>query len=133
REILPRGVVDPARMLDVTTETVTVRRGDGSETTVPTDSLLTATEFYEEAVGLLPAALPPDAREVLRLVLIAHLEHSLVLDVLETERDRGAARESVPLTKGDVLQGQTIVRAGDPIGPETRERLEAYYEARSVM
>jgi putative nucleotidyltransferase with HDIG domain len=132
REILPRGVLDPARMMDVTTGSVTVRRGD-EESSFATDSVLTATGFYEEAVELLPAALPPDAREVLRLVLIAHLEHSLVMDVVETERDRGAARESVPLTKGDVLQGQTIVRAGDPIGPETRERLEAYYEARSLL
>lgn len=132
REILPRGVVDPTRMFDVTTGTVTIRRGD-EEVSSSTDSLLTATEFYEEAVGLLPAALAPDAGEVLRLVLIAHLEHSLVPDVLETDRDRGAARESVPLTKGDVLQGQTIVRAGDPIGPEARERLEAYYEARNLL
>ncbi|MGE0159116.1 MAG: HD family phosphohydrolase [Gemmatimonadales bacterium] len=133
REVLPRGVVDPARMDDVTTETVTVRRSDGTESSVSTDSILTATDFYGEAVELLPAAVAPDAREVLRLILISHLEHSLALDVLETERDRGAARESVPLTKGDVLQGQAIVRAGDPIGPETRERLEAYYDARDAL
>jgi hypothetical protein len=62
-------------------------------------------------------------------VLIAHLEHSLVLDVVETERDRDAARESVPVTKGEVLERQVLVRAGDPIGPETRERLDAYAAA----
>src|SRR5690606_29356869 len=31
--------------------------------------------------------------------------------------------------KGQVLQGQAIVRQADPIGPETRERLEAYEAA----
>jgi putative nucleotidyltransferase with HDIG domain len=128
REIVPRGVVDPARMLDLSTETVTIRRG-GLEESVSADSVLTSSDFYAEAVQLLPPSLPPEARDLFRLILIAHLEHSLVLDVVETERDRGAARESVPLTKGEVLERQVIVRAGDPIGPETRERLEAYYAA----
>jgi putative nucleotidyltransferase with HDIG domain len=131
--ILPRGVLDQSRLADVTTQTVTVRRGDGSEESVALDDVLGAADFYDEAVAMLPGALPPDAREVLRLVLISRLEHSLVLDVLETERDQGAARESVPLTKGEVLQGQTIVRAGDLIGPETRERLQAYYSARDAL
>ena len=126
-DVLPRGVVDPARMLDLTTETITVRRGERTEESVPVDEVLTGAAFYAEAGVLLAAALPPDAQDLFRLLLIAHLEYSLVLDVSETERDRGAARESVPLTKGEVLQSQVIVRAGDPIGPETRERLEAYY------
>ena len=132
-EIVPRGVVDPARMLDLTTETVTVRRGDGIEESITAEDVLTGAGFYAEAVTLLPAALPPDAQDLFRLVLISHLEHSLVLDVLETERDRGAARESVPLDKAEVLESQVIVRAGDPIGPETRERLNAYYEALQVQ
>jgi cyclic-di-AMP phosphodiesterase PgpH len=130
-EILPRGVVDPARVLDLTTESVTVRRADG-EQAVAAEEVLTSADFYAAAIPLLPANLPPDAHELLRLVLISHLEHSLVLDVVETERDRNAARESVPVTKGEVLERQVIVRAGDPIGPETRERLEAYYAARGA-
>jgi putative nucleotidyltransferase with HDIG domain len=126
REVLPRGVVDPARVLDLTTESVTVSR-DGSESTVSVDEMLTSSDFYSEASRFLPARLPPDARELFRLLLIYHLEPSLELDVFETERDRSAARESVPLTKGDVLERQVIVRAGDVIGPEVRERLDAYY------
>ncbi len=126
--ILPRGVVDPARMLDLTTETVTIRGPEG-ERSVSAEDVLTSSDYYAEAVLLLPGRLPPDAQELFRLMLISHLEQSLVLDVVETERDRNAARESVPLTKADVLERQVIVRAGDPIGPETRERLEAYYAA----
>jgi cyclic-di-AMP phosphodiesterase PgpH len=127
-EIIPRGVVDPARMLDLTTETVTVRGADGEES-VAVANVLTSADFYAAAVPLLPANLPPEAQELLRLMLISHLEHSLVLDVVETERDRNAARESVPLTKGEVLERQVIVRAGDPIGPDARERLDAYAAA----
>jgi len=129
RDVLPRGVVDPARMLDLTTDVVTVRRPSGTEESVSTEDVLTAADFYAEAVALLPGALPPDAQDLFRLVLISHLEYSLVLDVIETERDRGAARESVPLTKEEILQNQVIVRAGDAIGPETQERLNAYYAA----
>jgi putative nucleotidyltransferase with HDIG domain len=130
-EVLPRGVVDPARTLDLTTAVVTVRRPDGTEESMAADEVLTSSDFYVEAVTLLPGALPPDAQDLFRLVLISHLEQSLVLDVVETERDRGAARESVPLMKDEILESQVIVRAGDPIGPETRERLNAYYAALS--
>jgi putative nucleotidyltransferase with HDIG domain len=125
-EVIPRGVVDPARTLDLTTETVTISRG-GVEESLRVEDVLTSSDFYAEAVRLLPQQQPPDARELFRLLLIYHLEYSLELDVLETEQDRGAARESVPLTKADVLESQVIVRAGDLIGPEARERLDAYY------
>jgi len=128
REVIPRGVVDPARVLDLTTETVTVSR-NGTEESERVGDVLTSADYYAEAVRLLPQQLPPDARELFRLILIYHLEYSLELDVFETEQDRGAARESVPLTKGDVLERQVIVRAGDLIGPDTHERLEAYYAA----
>jgi cyclic-di-AMP phosphodiesterase PgpH len=128
QEIIPRGVVDPARMLDLTTESVTIRRGD-QEQSVPVQGVLTSQDFYHQAVLLLPARLPPEAQDLFRLMLIANLQYSLVLDVVETEQDQDAARGSVPLTKGDVLEHQVIVRAGDPIGPETKERLDAYYAA----
>ncbi|MGD2046427.1 MAG: HDIG domain-containing protein [Gemmatimonadota bacterium] len=127
-DVIPRGVVDPARMADLTTETVTISR-DGQERSVPADEVLTSGDFYAQAVGFLPAELPPDARELFRLVLIYHLEYSLEFDVLQTERDRDAVRQSVPLMKGDVLERQVIVRAGDVITPEVRERLDAYYAA----
>ena len=44
------------------------------------------------------------------MVLIFHLEYSLVPNIVATEVDRNAARSSVPLTKADVLQGEAIVR-----------------------
>ena len=127
-EIIPQGVTDPARLVDLTTESVTIRRGD-EEVSVSPESVITSADFYTEAVMLLPPDLPPEAQELFRLVLIYHLDNSLQLDVVETERDRDAARESVPLTKEDVLESQVIVRTGDPIGSETQERLDAHFEA----
>ena len=59
-------------------------------------------------------------------MLISHLEFSLTSNVAATEVAREAARNSVPVTKADVLRGEAIVRAADPIGPETLERLQAY-------
>ena len=126
-EILPRGVVDPARLADLTTEVVTIRRDD-REQNVPVEEVPTSREFFAGAVEFLPSGLPPEAHDLLRFILIAHLEHSLVFDVVATETDRAAARGSVGLTKDDVLQGEAIVRAADPIGPETLERLQAYEE-----
>lgn len=131
-EIIPRGVADPARLVDLTTESVTIRRDD-QEVSVSAESVVTSADFYTEAVTLLPQELPPEAQELFRLVLIFHLDNSLQLDVVETERDRDAARESVPLTKEDVLESQVIVRTGDPIGPEVQERLDAHFEALRML
>ena len=131
-EIIPQGVADPARLVDLTTESVTIRRGD-QEVSVSAESVITSADFYTEAVTFLPPELPPEAQELFRLVLIYHLDNSLQLDVVETERDRDAARESVPLTKEEVLESQVIVRTGDPIGPDTQERLDAHFEALRML
>ena len=127
-ELLPRGIVDPARVADLTTDEITVRRGTSEENVSATD-VLTSREFYAQAVPYLPLRLAPEAQDLFRLILIAHLEYSLVFDVAATESDRSAAAGSVAVTKGDVLQGEAIVRAADPIGPETLERLQAYEDA----
>jgi hypothetical protein len=127
-EIVPRGVADAARIEDLTTESITIRR-DEQEVSSPVAEVLTSRDFFAQAVTFLPASMPPEARDLLRLVLIRHVEYSLVLNVVATERDRDAASRSVQTTKADVLQGQAIVRAADPIGPQTLERLDAYAAA----
>jgi cyclic-di-AMP phosphodiesterase PgpH len=131
REIIPQGMVDPAELAEVTTEVVYVRsQPDGTdEETRPVEDLITSRDFYAQAVLFLPPNFPPDAQDLFRLILIYHLDFSLVPNVVATEADREAARSSVPLTKADVLRGEAIVRAADPIGAETLERLEAYEAA----
>jgi putative nucleotidyltransferase with HDIG domain len=126
-DLLPRGVVDAGQAADVSTPSITVREGEG-ERSVPATQIYTQREFFEEALGVLPAATPPDVKNLLRLILIRHIEFSYVLNVVATELDRDAAARSVPTTKDDVLQGQAIVRAADPIGSAELERLNAYEE-----
>ena len=128
-EIIPRGMLDPAELTQITTDVIYVRTPDGPERTRPVDELITSRDFYAESVLYLPPGFPPDAQELLRMILIFHLEYSLVPNIVATEVDRNAARSSVALTKADVLQGEAIVRAADPIGPETLERLQAYENA----
>jgi putative nucleotidyltransferase with HDIG domain len=128
-EIIPRGMMDPAELAAITTDVIYVRSPERPERTRAVDELITSRDFYAQAVLLLPPDVPPEAQDLLRNVLIFHLDYSLVPNVVATEVDRNGARSSVPLTKADVLQGEAIVRAADPIGPETRERLEAYEDA----
>ncbi len=128
-EIIPRGMLDPAELAGITTDNIYVRTPDGTERTRAVDELITSRDFYAESVLYLPPGFPPEAQDLLRMILIFHLEYSLVPNIASTEGDRNAARSSVALTKADVLQGEAIVRAADPIGPETRERLDAYRTA----
>ena len=125
RDLVPRGIADAQRIEAVTTPNITVRTGDDEEN-VSVSQVLTSGEYFAQAVSALPGEVAPEAEDLFRLALISHLEYSLVYDVTATESDRAAAAQSVPLTKGEILRGEAIVRAADPIGPETLERLEAY-------
>ncbi len=124
-EIVPRGVLPSGQAADLTTNTVTVRQGQ-SERTVELSKVLTARGFYDAALDLLPRSTPPEAADLLRLILIRHLEYSYRLNVISTEMDRDAAARSVPTTTAEVPEGEAIVRADDPIGAEQLERLDAY-------
>ena len=135
REILPRGVADGSHLQSITTDNITVREPEestdralviASERSVPVTDVLSPREFFERAVGLLPSTASPDVQEILRLILIQYIEYTYRLNVAATELDRDAAARSVAVTKEDVLQGQSLVRAGDPITPARLERLTAY-------
>ena len=137
REILPRGVADGSYLQSITTDNITVREPEestdralviASERSVPVTDVLSSREFFERAVGLLPSTASPDVQEILRLILIQYIEYTYRLNVAATELDRDAAARSVAVTKEDVLQGQSLVRAGDPITPARLERLTAYEE-----
>ena len=137
REILPGGVADGSHLQSITTDNITVREPEestdrvlviASERSVPVTDVLSSREFFERAVGLLPSTASPDVQEILRLILIQYIEYTYRLNVAATELDRDAAARSVAVTKEDVLQGQSLVRAGDPITPVRLERLTAYEE-----
>jgi len=126
-DIMPQGVVDAGQALNITTPTVTVRNAE-TERSLPAEDVTTQREFFENALGLLPSGIPPDVQNMLRLILIRHIEFSYVLNVVATELGRDAAARSVVTTKDSVLEGQAIVRAADPIQANELERLNAYEE-----
>ncbi|MDH5590271.1 MAG: HDIG domain-containing protein, partial [Gemmatimonadota bacterium] len=124
-QILREGVVDGSQAQQITTVSIVVRH-EGNERTVATSSVLTAGDYYSRAAELLPTSTPPDVADLLRLILIRRIEYSLRLNVVATELDRDAAARSVPTTRADVLQGQAIVRAADPVTADELARLAAY-------
>ncbi|NNF14445.1 MAG: HDIG domain-containing protein [Gemmatimonadetes bacterium] len=128
-EVIPRGMADPAEISDVSTDVIYVQRGDDVEETREVGDVMTSRELYAQAGAYLPSGSPPGAQELLRRILISHLEYSLVPNIVATEQDREAARASVSLIKDEVLQGEAIVRAADPVGAETIERVQAYQNA----
>ena len=127
RDILREGVVDAGRALEITTQTVTVRDGDG-ERAVPREEIFTSREFFDAALGLLPPSAPPDVADLLRIILIRNVEYTYQLNVVATELDRDAAARSVPTVRTDILQGQAILREADPIDEEDVQRINAYEE-----
>jgi putative nucleotidyltransferase with HDIG domain len=126
REIIPLGMADPAELADVTTDVIYVQTTEDTEETRPVSEVLTSRQFYAQAALYLPPDFPPDAQELLRVILISHLDYSLVPNIVATEDEREAARGSVSLTKAEILEGEAIVREADPISPETVEILNAY-------
>ena len=127
RTLLPQGVADGADLREITTSTVTVRDpGGAAERTLSADAIRSAPEFYGEAVGLLPPSATPDVQEILRLLLIQHIEFTYQLNVPATETDREDAARAVSTTKREFIEGEAIVRANEQITPEILEALTAY-------
>lgn len=129
QRILPEGVADAAQLQQFGTSTITVREGPELERSEPREEVLTPRGFYDQAVEMLPPETPPNVQEVLRLVLIQFLDHSLELNVQATEMDRQGAAQAVATTKGNVLRDEAIVRANQQIGVDELEKLRAYEEA----
>jgi putative nucleotidyltransferase with HDIG domain len=130
REIMEDGVVEVARVADLSTTRITIRDNDSVERTAQISEVLTTRDFLNEAALLLPLGTPPSISDLLNLVLIRHIEYSYVLNVVATEMDRDAAARSVGTINQEFLEGQSIVRQGDPIGSEVLEHLRAYEDER---
>ncbi|MEJ2538733.1 MAG: HDIG domain-containing protein [Gemmatimonadota bacterium] len=130
REILSAGVADGADLGGSQSGRVTIRDAQGGgERSVDREAVITAREFLDRAVALLPPNLPPDAQEILRLILIQHMDYTYRLNVAATELDRDGAARAVPTVKQTVLEGEAIVRANEQITPAVLERLTAYQSA----
>ena len=127
RTLLPEGVVDGPDLSVITTDAVTVRDpGGAGERSMAASQIRSAPEFYAEAVATLPASASPDMQEVLRLLLIQHIEFTYQLNVPATETDKDVAARAVSTTKRSFLQGEAIVRANEQITPAILESLTAH-------
>jgi putative nucleotidyltransferase with HDIG domain len=130
RELLPTGVVAAGDLEGSVTNTVIFRDpGSASERSVDRDVILTASEYLDRASRYLGDDASPDAAELLRLVLLQHVEYSLTLNLTATQLDRDRMARAVPTTRQTILAGDPVVRANEEITPAVLERLAAYEEA----
>ena len=125
RSELPRGIVSSVDAEDSPAPQWRIVR-DSAETLVHRDSVMTQPQLYERAQAHLPSASPAGLADLQRLALILFFEGSLALDRQATDQARELARQAVPVVKENVLRGQRIVAAHEPIGEDEIERMDAY-------
>ena len=126
RQVLPAGLVDAADLVEYGTENVKIRDSDTLVRTVPRSDIRIRRHLYSAAIDLLPPSTPTEVSDFLRLVLVQFTERSLEFNVRATTNDGNAAAAAVSLTGRDVLEGEAIVRANDPITPAVLQALQAY-------
>ena len=117
-----RGIIAPGAASEVTTDSVRVVRRNAA-TVVSRISVLSGREFYETSLADLDPGVETD---LLRLILARYMVPSLVPDAARNARERAAARDSISVTAGRVLQGEAIVRANDQVGAAELQKLDAY-------
>jgi putative nucleotidyltransferase with HDIG domain len=122
---LPRGIVSQADAEDSQTPQWRIVR-DSGEVLVDRDSIRTQSWFFEQARSHLPQESAAGLADLQRLVLILFFDGSLKLDRDATTAAREQARQAVPTIKEQVLRGQRIVAAHEPIGDAEIERMRAY-------
>lgn len=98
----------------------------GTEQLVPRDTVLTQARLFERAAAYVPADAPAGFGDFQTLALILFFDGSIRLDRAATAQARQQAKDAVPRIKGDVLAGQRIVAAHEPVGDVELERLAAY-------
>ncbi len=127
RELIPL-VLDANDAQDVEAQRIVVRYRTGEERSLPIDSLLWGQDFLNQAFQRLDPA-RPELESLFRLIVIRYFEPSFVLDPVATTQARTQARQAVPLTKGNILSGEAILRRGQPIQEAEVELLRAYEAA----
>jgi putative nucleotidyltransferase with HDIG domain len=126
REILPTGVGDGTQLDNLTTDVLIVREPEGTERAVSRDAVVSRGEFLERGVAMLPLGASPDLQQLLRLILIQHMEFSFELNGGATQLDRDAAERAVPTIRREVTAGEVVVRANEQITASSAQMLDAY-------
>jgi cyclic-di-AMP phosphodiesterase PgpH len=122
---LPTGIASNADIEQIRSSRVRVLR-DGSDREIPRDSLHGAPYLWTLARGRLDGDAPAGLGTLQQLVLIRFMHPSLVLDAAATEAARDAARQAVRLIKEEVVAGQRIITAHEPLTETQIDRLRAY-------
>jgi putative nucleotidyltransferase with HDIG domain len=131
RELIPL-VLDINDAQAISAQRIVVRYQNGEERSLATDSLLWGQNFLNQAFEALDPA-RPELESLFRLIIIRFFEPSFVLDPVATAQAQSQARETVPLTKGNIIQGESLLRVGQPIREFEVELLDAYEEALSAQ
>jgi len=124
RELIPL-VLDANDAQAISAQRIVVRYDTGAERSLPMDSLLWGQSFLNLAFQRLDPA-RPELESLFRLIVIRYFEPSFVLDPVATAQAQSQARETVPLTKGNILAEEAILRRGQPVREFEMELLRAY-------
>ena len=120
------GVVDATRESELTAESILIQDpGENDRRSMPSGDVLTGGDLTARIVSDLGTA-SPDLSELLRLIVIRHTVYSLEFDPGVTAADQEAARQAVPVSIGNVVQQEAIIRANEPITEADLERLRAH-------
>ena len=123
------GVVDPTEERELTVESVLIQDpGVDDRRSMPSGDILTGGDLQARIVSDLGTESPglSELSEVLRRIVISHTVYSLEFDPDVTNADREAARQAVPISIGNVVQQEAIVRANEPITEADLARLNTY-------
>ena len=122
---LPAGIVSASDFEDSPAPQWRLLR-DGTERLLTRDTVHTQSRLYSRATQSLPATAPAGLADFQRLALILFFEGSIKLDRARTDAAREQARRTVPVVKTEVLQGERVIAAHEPVREAQLERLNAY-------
>ena len=123
---LPAGIASSTDYEDNSAEAWRLLR-DTTERMLSRDSVRHGpAALYSRAAQYLPSAAPRGLTDFHRLALILFYEASIKLDQRQTDAARQQARAAVPAIRGEVLAGERVIAAHEPIREREWERLTAY-------
>jgi hypothetical protein len=123
---LPRGI---ARGGDLEQGGQRVRiLGMARDRTVPADSVLRLSDFYDRSTLYVPASASVTFEQLQYLLLVRFASPSLVPDWTATEMAREQARAAVDPIRANIMRGQRVVPGREPVTETDLERYRAYQQ-----
>ncbi len=102
--------------------------GMGRDRAMPTDSVLRLSDFYDRSRLHVPASASAAFEQLQWLLLVRFNVPSLVPDWTATETARDQARAAVDPIKANIMRGQRVVPAREPVTGADLERYRAYQD-----